>query len=267
MFIFSKFVHFLLHPANLLLLLVAAGLLLRALGRRRTGGWLFGLAGALALLFGATPLGDALGHWLERRIAPGAYQLEQVAGAIVLGGAVGPPTEEAANNRYAVDGNVERLTTVIALRRERPDLPVLFTGGDASVTADGEPEARFARRFFEDMGLDPATITFEEKARNTYENATYAKALLRDRPGRYLLITSAAHMARSLGTFRQVFRDSGIELTPLPVDYGAKPPDWSLLRFHPAQRFNSVYRALREIVGMLYYRARGWSDAWLPDDR
>ena len=59
----------------------------------------------------------------------------------------------------------------------------------------------------------------ERRARNTLENAEFAKALAVPRPGeRWLLVTSAFHMPRSVGLFRK----AGFNVEPYPVDWRTK---------------------------------------------
>ena len=68
-----------------------------------------------------------------------------------------------------------------------------------------------------EIGLDPDRVTYENRSRNTWENAVFTRALASTRkPGeRWLLVTSAAHMPRSMGIFRRV----GFPVTAFPVDY------------------------------------------------
>ena len=56
----------------------------------------------------------------------------------------------------------------------------------------------------------------ERRSRNTLENAEFSKALVAPKPGeRWLLVTSAFHMPRSVGLFRK----AGFAVEPYPVDW------------------------------------------------
>ena len=56
----------------------------------------------------------------------------------------------------------------------------------------------------------------EDKSRDTDENARFTKELVQPKPGeRWLLVTSAHHMPRSVG----VFRAAGFPVEAFPVDY------------------------------------------------
>lgn len=73
---------------------------------------------------------------------------------------------------------------------------------------------------FAAMGLDTGRLAFDRNSRNTYENVVYGHAiavssLLRRPPGKWILVTSAAHMPRSVG----LFRGQGWDVIPDPVDF------------------------------------------------
>ncbi|MBZ5503454.1 MAG: YdcF family protein [Acidobacteriia bacterium] len=80
------------------------------------------------------------------------------------------------------------------------------------MTQDSDPETGF----LEQLGVARDRITIEAQSRNSAENATYCKRLIAPKPGeRWLLITSAMHMSRAVGVFRQ----AGFPVEPYPVDY------------------------------------------------
>ena len=70
------------------------------------------------------------------------------------------------------------------------------------------------------LGKAHDRLILEAKSRDTYENAVYLKEEF-NRDGefgpakRWLLITSAYHMPRAMGAFRQ----AGFNVEPWPVDY------------------------------------------------
>jgi uncharacterized SAM-binding protein YcdF (DUF218 family) len=78
--------------------------------------------------------------------------------------------------------------------------------------------------------------------------------------GNWILVTSALHMPRSVG----VFRKAGWNVIPWPVNYltGAEP-SWASEDV-PIARLYFMTRTVHELVGLIYYRARGWSDNLFP---
>jgi uncharacterized SAM-binding protein YcdF (DUF218 family) len=91
-------------------------------------------------------------------------------------------------------------------------------------------------------------VVIETHSRNTHENAEFAKAALRPKPGeRWLLVTSASHMPRAIGAFRQ----NSFPVEPWPVyDQGEG---------HPAYEI-----AEHEWLGLIAYRFLGRSSAFFP---
>ena len=69
---------------------------------------------------------------------------------------------------------------------------------------------------FESFGIAREPHRAGTHARNTVENAVLTKALVKPKPGeRWLLVTSAHHMPRSVGVFRQ----AGFPVEAYPVDW------------------------------------------------
>ena len=139
----------------------------------------------------------------------------RVDGIVVLGGAVEQDLTEA-RGIPALNGAAERMTEPVALMRRYPDARLVFTGGQGALLHGGLTEADVARQLWTGMGVPPERMVFETASRNTHENAVLARALAKPRPGEtWLLITSASHMPRSVGVFRQ----AGWTVVPWPVNY------------------------------------------------
>jgi uncharacterized SAM-binding protein YcdF (DUF218 family) len=258
-FIASKALWMVLAPNTLALLLALLGLLLVWRGRR-SGRWplLLGL-GWYALVF-ATPIAAWLTVPLETRFARPAALPGPVTGIVVLGGAV----DQELTQRHgipALNGAAERMTEAVALARRHPEARLLFTGGSASLVPGGPTEADTARMLFTDLGLPGRQLVFESESRNTHENAVLSHRLAQPKPGEtWLLVTSASHMPRSMGVFRQ----AGWTITPWPVNYTTMGR-YGLDYFGPfPTRLNQAEWALREYVGLVAYRLMGRTDSLFP---
>jgi uncharacterized SAM-binding protein YcdF (DUF218 family) len=211
----------------------------------------------LGLLVGWLPLADALLRPLENHNpAPAdvaAGQLKGYVGVVVLGGAVEPAYIWRAHGQVALNGAAERMTVPVALLRQQPHLRMLFTGGDGELWPQGMSEAALADKFFTSMGVLADRVQYEDKSRTTYENAVFSATLPNvDKSQRWLLLTSAWHMPRSLAAFRA----AGWNVTPYPVDYrtGDSTPwtEYSLAR--GALRWQLL---LHECLGWLAYAVAG----------
>lgn len=258
----AKILWMLLQPTSLIAAALVVSLILT-----RTAAWhRFGrrlLAGGVIafIALGLLPLGEWLVIPLENRF-PRA-DLERGApptGIIILGGAedarADPPRELAGLNESA-----ERYTEAVALARRFPRTRVVFTGGTALLLLTAAGESVTAGRLLEALGVDKARLTLEGRARDTYENAVFTKQLVNPAPGqRWLLITSAWHMPRAMGCFRQ----AGFAVEPWPVDYRTS----GRYRLWPNDRLADGLRELdaatKEYVGLLMYYLRGRTDALFP---
>jgi len=258
-FLASKLFWMALRPNTLALLLALAGLVLVWRGRR-FGRWPLALGlGWYAAVF-VLPVSTALLLPLESRFARPVAPPDAVAGLVVLGGAVEQQLTQA-HGIPALNGAAERMTEAVALALRHPEARLVFTGGSAAIIPGGPTEADTARKLFADLGLPAARITFESESRNTWENAVLTHRLVQPRPGEtWLLVTSASHMPRAMGSFRE----AGWSVVAWPVNFttGADPGLWYNWPF--PTRLNQAEGALREWLGLLVYRMTGRSAALLP---
>lgn len=244
----------------LFLACLGAGFLLAG---RRWARWplLLGLGWFVAVLF--TPLSTWLTLPLEDRFPRPAEAPARVDGVVVLGGAVDQFLTDA-RGIPALNGAAERMTETVALSRRFPRARILFTGGSGRLASDGLAEAEVARRLFASLGLEGDRVAYEDRSRNTWENAVESLALARPAPGEvWLLVTSASHMPRSVGSFRR----AGFEVRPWPVNYSTAPGGRGWFEPPFSARLGQAEWAVREYVGLLAYRLLGRTDALFPAPR
>jgi uncharacterized SAM-binding protein YcdF (DUF218 family) len=256
----SKLLWFAVRPNTLALLLALVGLLLvwRGRGRRGRGLLLLGLGYYVFVL--VTPASQLIALPLENRFARPASAPAAVDGVIVLGGAVDQILTEA-HGIPALNGAAERMTEMMTLARHYPTARLVFTGGQGTFVQGSLTEAEVARRLWTGMGLPEQRVLYEDRSRNTHENAVFTRDLLRPQPGEtWLLVTSAQHMPRAMG----VFRAAGWDPLAWPVNFttGSTPRIWYDAPF--AARLGQFEGALREWVGLVAYRLLGRTEALLP---
>lgn len=259
LFLTSKLFWLLLRPNTLALALVTLGTLLLWRGQR-WGRWpaLLGLGWFLAIA--TTPLATWLTWPLENRFSRPEPAPARVDGVIVLGGAVDQELTRA-RGLPALNGAAERMTEAVALARQFPQARIIFTGGSANPLGNPLSEADVARMLFTSLGLPPDRVTYENAARNTYENATLSAAIAQPKPGQtWLLVTSASHMPRSMG----VFRAAGWPVTAWPVNYSTGNTSTSAYDTPFAARLGQAEWALREYTGLLAYWAMGRTAGLFP---
>ncbi|TMJ04206.1 MAG: YdcF family protein [Alphaproteobacteria bacterium] len=260
-FILAKIFGFFALPSNILIALGLIGVVLMATRHAHAGRRLAVTALILLAIAGLSPLGNALILPLEERFPPWDAARGAPAGIISLGGAldtvVSQPRGEVALNEAA-----ERMTAVAELARRFPDARIVFSGGSGRIIYDGVTEASLAARLFASFGIAKERIVLEDKSRDTDENARFTRELLQPKPGeRWLLVTSAHHMPRSVG----VFRAAGFAVEAYPVDYRTRGAIDLLRPFsNVGDGLRRTDTAAREWVGLLVYRLTGRTTELFP---
>lgn len=260
-FVLSKTLGVMALPQNFLIGLAVLGALLLLTRFFRLGRALVLLSALMLAVCGFGPVGNLLLYPLESRFP--AWTPTQAApdGIIVLGASIDVDLS-AAHDRPVVTTASDRIIATAALARKYPSARVVFTGGNPNLISGEAKEADFAARLFESLGIDKSRLIVESRARNTYENAVFTKAMIDPKPGeRWLLVTSAFHMPRSIGLFRKV----GFAVEPYPVD-------WRVGTGRDAFSFTDIAEdglsrtnlGVREWLGLITYRATGRIDELLP---
>jgi uncharacterized SAM-binding protein YcdF (DUF218 family) len=260
-FILSKIFEFIASPTHVGLFGAGLGAALCYTRYFRWGRRLAGASAALLLLMAFGPIGHFLAVPLETRFPAPPNDLEPPDGIIVLGGSV-DENLSGLRGRVTLADAAERLTAPIELKRRFPKARLVFTGGSASLRGSAYTEAGTVSGFWRDVGLDQGDVLYEDKSRNTYENAVFTRDLVKPKEGeRWLLVTSAMHVPRSVG----IFRHAGFPVIPYPVDYrtNGEMRRWGVPR-HASKALGLVEFATHEWVGLLAYRLTGKSDALFP---
>jgi uncharacterized SAM-binding protein YcdF (DUF218 family) len=259
-FVLSKLLWVVVQPLQFVMLLMAAGLLLGLSRWARLGRWMVALGVISLMVMVWSPIGRLILRPLEARF-PIVKQLpERVDGVIVLGGTV-IPERTAETGQASLSDGAERLIEGVMLARRFPEARIAFTGGTASLMPRvPTTEADVARMVFTDLGLPAGRVIYESTSRNTWENALYTKALVNPQPGEtWLLVTSASHMPRSVGIFRQV----DWPVVPYPVDFRAGSEHWDI-QAEPTKGIENVQIAVREWIGLAAYFMMGRTPELFP---
>jgi uncharacterized SAM-binding protein YcdF (DUF218 family) len=259
-FYLSKILGFFLNITHLVAFALLLGFLLLWRGRVRAAKWVIGFAAFVVALASFTPLPELMLFPLEQRFARLDPLPEQVDGIVLLGGAQ-RPLLSARYRQPALNAAAETLTSFTALARRYPQARLVFTGGSGDITNQRESEANTVRMFLREQGLDPARVMYEERSRNTYENAVLSLPLAQPKAGeRWIMIAAAASMPRAMG----VFRKAGWVVTPYPADYNSF--HWRDFSFslNLRDRLGNLSLALHEWVGLAVYLWTGKLDDFFP---
>lgn len=253
-FVLSKIAWALISPCALLFFALAAAWL----WQRRRPALSRGLVGLCAVFLGVQLL-CPVGSWV---IAPLEHRFDRpdpakVDGIVVLGGAV--ETAESIPGDLSLNDAAERITTMVALARRYPGARLVYSGGSGLARHPGPGEAGEVKPLLEAMGLPDERVIYEDRSRNTWENAIYSKQLVQPKPGEtWLLVTSAWHMPRAIGCFRS----AGWPVVAYPVDYLSRNLRWA--NFDAPRQLYTISLAEKEWIGLLAYRLMGRTDALFP---
>lgn len=260
-FLLSKVIFFIIRPSNFLLILLGVGVFFLFGKRQKMGRGLVLLSFMGFFAFGLGPLGNILMQPLEDRFQT-PEKVGQIDGIIVLGGAI---DTVVTNTRplTSINTAAERVTVVAQLAREHPKAKVIHSGGEGLLLGSGTSEAEGVLPLFLSFGIERERIVLEDQARNTWENATLTKEQLEPTEGqRWLLVTSAYHMPRSVGVFEAA---GWTGIIPYPVDHRTRgPQDAGRWFVGLAEGLKRTDVAVKEWIGLIAYYATGRSTALFP---
>lgn len=182
---------------------------------------------------------------------------------VVLGGA----TKSKFPPRPSVDLSEagDRVLYGAQLYREGKAPFVIASGGRIDWRGGGPAESADMAEILKTLGVPDSAILQDPTSLNTYQNAVNVKKIITKRGiRRVLLVTSAMHMPRSL----RIFQRLEIDTIPAPTDFLVTQQELAelnsstqaiLLNILPdADRLGMTTRAIKEYIGTIIYRLRGW---------
>jgi uncharacterized SAM-binding protein YcdF (DUF218 family) len=216
----------------------------------------------LALLLGGNgAVAQQLTYALERQYVPTA--LPNAEAIVVLGGAI--RSQFPPRPWIDVTESGDRPIYAAQLYKQGKAPLVILSGGRIDWLGGGPPESADMAKLIESMGVPASAILQDPTSLNTRENAVNVKKILDERGiKQVLLVTSAAHMPRSM----QIFQKLGISAVAAPTDFlvtqqeqelAQNTTEGRLLGLIPeSENLHRTTRALKEYVGSLIYQLRGW---------
>ena len=199
---------------------------------------------------------------LEWQYLP-SENLPSAEAIVVLGGAT--RNDEPPRIIPDMSDRGDRLLYAAKLYKDGVAPLIILTGGRIQWYGGESSEARSMATILELMGIPRDVMVLESRSLNTYENAVYTKEILNQKNiKQILLVTSAAHMPRSLA----IFKKQGINAIPAPTDFMISERNLIETQFSAESRILSYIpdtgsldrttQALKEYIGTFIYRLRGW---------
>ncbi len=191
-------------------------------------------------------------------------QIPQAEAIVILGGG----TKSQFFPRPGVDLSEEgdRVLYGAELYKQALAPIIIVSGGRIAWRGSGAPEAMDMAEILTQVGVPKSAIIQEPNSYNTHDNAVNVKQILNSRGIKHiLLVTSALHMPRSLA----IFKHQKIAAIAAPTDFLVSTNEFQeiqssfearLLTLLPdSGALNNFTRALKEYVGLIIYRLRGWA--------
>ena len=246
----TSVIKFLLDPFNILLFLVAAGLMCRLINRKLLARYLFVGAGVLFLVVSTPFIPVQVLDSLERQYEPVSVDELKDSQAsyhiLVLGKGHGYDDRLPVNSLLATEA-LGRLAEGIRLHRKLPNSTLILSGYSSSGRT---PQAEMLRDAAVLLGVKEENTLIQPEPGNTLEEAmVYAERFSGDET--VILVTSAVHMPRSV----MLFKRAGIDVIPSPTNYQLKGSHRSVWFGWPSMENIDKFRsAIFEYAALVKYK-------------
>jgi uncharacterized SAM-binding protein YcdF (DUF218 family) len=261
-YFFSKTLNYLLTPAGWLVTTLLVAFFTKNTTRRRR---LIGVALGVFWIFGNAFLTNELALLWEYPPAVKPTGSTATIAVLLTGGMINVmqevPSLGKSDNRYVLAREADRAGQALYLYKAGAVQKILISGGNGNLpmqTKSVSDEGQMVAKFFLTAGVPLADIVFENKSRNTHENAVFTAPILRNKfkTTKCVLVTSAWHMRRAVACFKK----AGVTVIPFPGGYlsgkrSFAPGEWLLPN---EQAFADAYFLLKELVGYVVYKLVGY---------
>ncbi|MDH3975677.1 MAG: envelope biogenesis factor ElyC [Deltaproteobacteria bacterium] len=252
MFLFKKTVSPFFMPLPFSLLVSFTGLYLLWMTSKKKAGKILVTAGILfTAIFSFTPFADFLIKPLEKQYSPyHSQRKDNIKYVVVLGGGHIYDISVPASSRISYPAMM-RLAEGIKIFNEIPGSKLLLSGG-GSKSPDTDAEIMFT--IARSLGVKKERIIIESKSKDTKDQARIIRNMVKNAP--FVLVTSAAHMKRSVALFNKM----GMKPITAPTDYLARDDGRPKGFGYLVPSSNAVARvesAVHEYLGIIWAKLRG----------
>jgi len=252
MFTFKKLVSPILTPLPFSLLLSLAGLYFLWMTSKKKRGTILVTAGILSMaFFSFPPIADLLISPLEKQFKPYDSRVKSnIKYVVVLGGGHVYDTSVPPSSRVSYPAII-RLVEGIKIFREIPGSKLVLSGGGLE---SPDTDAETMRDVALSLGVKKDSIILESRSKDTKDQARIISVIVNKEP--FILVTSAAHMTRSLALFNKMGMkplaspsDFMVRSNGLPKGYGYFVPS--------SNSVDKSENAIHEYLGIIWAKLRG----------
>lgn len=252
MFLFKKIVGPLFFPVTTILVTLIFGLFFLLLTRRQRTGKILIFIGTIFLgLLSYDGVSERILRPLEYKYPPllNSQSIQNVKWIVVLGGGHSSDPKLPVTSQLS-EASLVRLIEGIRLHRNLPQTKLVLSGGGFF---DPICDAKFLAEVAVAIGVRKDALILEEISKDTEEQARLIQQIVGRE--RFILITSASHMPRSMALFGRL----GLKPVPAPTDHLVKerqeitPGDF----FPSAGSLRKAEIAFYEYLGLAWAKLRG----------
>ncbi len=262
-FTISKIIGFFLELYNLIFLSILMYFLLsksKSNFLKRVSSF-FGIVALIAIIIGGfKPISNYL-IWNFENIIKTQIP-ESPNGIILLGGSFTGLKKALDEDQVGLNNASERVVEALRLLNNNKNTKLLFVADAAVSSPDGVSAAEQAKKFFDIFKISPERLIIIKSANNTYQESIEIAKHLKQNGGRWILVTSAIHMPRSISLMQSRDIGDGI-IYPYLTDFQSSIP-----KFHfnfSFSDFQKLDRLTHEIVGLIVYRITGRTNILFPN--
>jgi len=241
----KKILGSLLMPLPLLFILILFGLLLLALRQKKSGLFFFIPSISILFLLSMPIVTQELINSTENKYSVfSTNKHKKLHYILVLGCQIKPNKNRPANSQLGAC-SLSRLVEGLRIARKYPQAKLIVSG----FGYDGTTSSELMKKTAYSLGLHHTRILTNPKAKDTAQEAKLLAYRLVD--AKVALVTSAAHMGRSIDLFNQ----QGIEVIAAPTDFYAlnEQPLWR--QFIPSpESLLAITAHQHEILGTLWIK-------------
>lgn len=254
LFLLKKFISTFFQPLSIVLVLLVSGLMLLWTSRKKSLGKISLTLGTILLLLASYGfLADRIVASLENRYLPLLdvkiiHNSQDIKWIVVLGGGSLPDPRLPLSSQLSPD-SLTRLLEGVRLHRQLPGSRLILSGGAVFQSVpEGETLAKTALL----MAVSENDVVRENKSLDTADQAKSISSIVGH--NRFILVTSAIHMPRSMALFRKF----GMDPIAAPTNYMVVTQS----QLHPGMFFpdsgylRKMEAAVHEYLGMIWMRVQ-----------
>lgn len=242
----KKFISAWLMPLPFSVLLILIGCIFLWRGRHKMGRWLT-TAGLLVLIVcSCTAVSDLALLPLEERYPKWSGQPDQVEIVVVMGASQSDAPRLPLTNRPN-SAAIYRLLEGIAVYRANPGSKLIISGGPKTTPI----LAQVANK----IGVSTQDMILQANSHDTEDEVGLLAPMVQGH--RFAVVTSAAHMRRTM----TLFRAAGLDPVPIPthfLDRNNPHPNWRDFMLPDTESLDRAEFAMHEYLGLLWLKIKDW---------